>query len=440
MKEILMINSLLAGFAVAVACSQAEGPAGETGSGGSATGGRSSGVGAGEGGVGGDGSGDSEGAIVTLTRVCGPEDCLSYINTYDSLDALIAAGEIDKSQGREVPYSQGRVYGGSLYLFSRGEQPTITRWTVQADLSVEAQETVSFANTGTTIFCELCNVFGSRDLAFHLDTSSGVLVSWNPTTMTIVDTMEIPETISNRLEGGYADVLFPRVHEGRAFFNAGWTNSDVPAVVETAAVVAFDVDDPTPELELIEDDRCGGTWAMAPFSDGDGNVYVMGDWNAGFYQIGVLEPVQTPACLLRIPKGKSEFDPDYYVNLLDTLDAKAVRNAFAMSGGKLLVSILPTSDAGLSEAEIEADPWAFYSIDRFRYVVLDLATLDVTPVGGLGQVRAGSATPLELDGRTFLQVYDEGSANLYEVTDDGEAHLIVNAGPNGDFSMIGRIR
>lgn len=356
------------------------------------------------------------------------------------MEALTEAGEIDKTQGREVAYSQGRVFGGSLYLFSRGEQPTVTRWTVEPDLSLEEQETVSFGNTGTTIFCEICNVFGSPELAFHLDSSAGVLVSWNPTTMTIVDTSDIPESITGRLEGGYADVLFPRVHDGRAFFNAGWSNSEVPEVVETAAVVTFDVDDATPELEVIEDDRCGGTWAMAPFSDDDGNVYVMGDWNAGYYQIGILDPIQTPACLLRIPAGQSEFDPDYYVDLLETLDAQAVRNAFSMADGKLLVSILPASDAGLTEAAIEADPWAFYAIDRFRYVVLDLSTLEVTPVSGIGEVRAGSATPLSIDDRTFLQIYGEGTADLYEVTTDGQAQLVVNAGLNSDFDMIGRIR
>jgi len=437
MKNIYLISNLLAITGLAVACSAGStADEGAGGMGGDATGGSGSG---GTPAGGGQGAGDG-GAIVAMTRVCGPEDCLSYLSVFDSMEALEEAGQIDKTQAREVSYSQGRVYDGSLYLFSRGEQPTVTRWTVEPDLSLEEQETISFANTGTTIFCEICNVFGSPELAFHLDSSAGVLVSWNPTTMSIVDTSEIPESITARLEGGYADVLFPRVHDGRAYFNAGWSNSDVPEVVETAAVVAFDVDDPTPELEVIEDDRCGGTWAMAPFKDDAGNVYVMGDWNAGFYQIGILNPIETPACLLRIRPGEAEFDPDYYVNLLEVLDAKAVRNAFSMADGKLLVNILPASDPGLSTAEIEADPWAFYDIDRFRYVVLDLETLEATPVSGIGEVSAGSAKALTIDDRTLLQIYGEETADLYEITTDGEAHLIVNAGLNGDFDMIGRLR
>lgn len=395
---------------------------------------------AGAGNEGGAGGGSGQGAVAVLTRVCGPEDCLSYLNVYSSVEALAAEGSIDKSQSREVPYSQGRVYGGSIYLFSRGEQPTVTRWSVGSDLSLHEEDTVSFANTGTTIFCEICNVFGSKDLAFHLDATAGVLVSWNPSTMQIVETSDVPESITGRLEDGYADILFPRVWGGRAFYNAGWSNSEVPEVLEQAAVVTFDADDPAPDLELITDDRCGGTWAMAPFSDADGNVYVMGDWNAGYYQAGVLDPVTKSACLLRIKPGASEFDPDYYVDLLDALDARAVRNAFAMAGGKILVSIWPKSAPALSTDAIEADPWAYYGLQSFRYVVLDLETLEVTPVTDLGEVAAGSATPLNVDDRSFLQIYGEDSADLYEVTPDGRAKKIVNAGLNGDFDMIGRVR
>jgi hypothetical protein len=39
-----------------------------------------------------------------------------------------------------------------------------------------------------------------------------------------------------------------------------------------------------------------------------------------------------------------------------------------------------------------------------------------------------------------LQTYGEDTADLYEITPDGKAQLVVNAGINGDFSMIGRIR
>ncbi len=394
-------------------------------------------------GAGGEGGAAAEptgSAVAVLSRACTPEDCLSYLKVYESLDAIRAEGTLDRTTALEVSYSQGRVFNGSIYLFSRGEQPTVTRYSVEADLSVTERETVSFANTGTTVFCEICNVFGSQDLAFHIDATAGVLVSWNPTTMLLEEISEVPETITNRLPGGYADVLFPRVFDGRAFYNAGWSNYEIPEVLEEAGIVAFDVSDPTPELELLTDERCGGTWAMAPFADEEGNVYAMGDWNAGYYQIGVLDPVSAPACLLRIRPGAHEFDPDYYVNLLEVLDARAVRNAFAMAGGKLLVSILPSDAEAPSADDIEADPWAFYSLANFRFVILDVETLAVTPVEGLGDVAAGSATALSVDGVPLLQIYEGDSADIWEVSASGVATKVINAGLNADFDMIGRVR
>ncbi len=80
------------------------------------------------------------------------------------------------------------------------------------------------------------------------------------------------------------------------------------------------------------------------------------------------------------------------------------------------MSILPNGVPTPTEDDLAEDPWAYYSIAKFRYVVLDLETLDVTPVSALGEVAAGSATPLTVDNRAFLQIYDgdEGAgSNLY---------------------------
>jgi hypothetical protein len=393
----------------------------------------------GDGGAGGEG-GDSE-AIAVLSRVCTPEDCLSYLNLYPSLDAMSDEGTIDASKSIELPYSQGRVFNGSIYLFSRGEQPEVTRYSVRRDLTLKKHQTVSFANTGTTVFCEICNIFGSEELAFHVDATSGTLVSWDPTEMKIVEVSAIAESITGKLKGGFADFLFPRLIDGKAYYNASWSNSDVPEVLDRAALIRFDVDDPTPKLDVIEDDRCGGTWMMAPFADDKGNVYAMGDYNAGYYQAGVLDPVDKPACLLRIKPGQDEFDPDYYVDLLEVLNAKAVRNAFAMADGKILMSILPKDSQGVSENEIKADPWAYYSIKTFRYVVLDLKTLAVTQVEELGDVAAGSASQLRVDDRALLQIYDaDRTASIYEISADGTVNKIIAANSGGDFDMIGRVR
>jgi len=379
-------------------------------------------------------------AIAVLTRTCGPDTCLTYLNVYDSVDAMKAAGSVDKSASIELPYSQGRTHEGSIYLFSRGEQPEVTRWSIAEDLSASQAETVSFANTGTQVFCEICNVFASDELAFHLDSLGGVLVAWNPATMQIVGRTDIPESVITRdIGGGFSEVLWPRAFGGRAFYTAGWFNVDAATIYDRASLITFDATDPTPEITAIEDDRCGGSWAMAPFEDGSGNVYAMGEWYAGRYQVGVLDPVTTPACLLRVNPGASEFDPDYYVDLLTALDAQAIRGAFAMADGHLLLNILPNDAPPVTAADIMAEPEAYGLREDFRYVVLNVETLEVTPVS-LEPAAAGSATPLVIDDRTFIQRYEAASATLYEVRTDGSAEKILEAGSGSDFDMIGRVR
>lgn len=380
-------------------------------------------------------------AIAVLSRVCGPDSCLSYLNSYESVEAMQAAGAIDRGRGVEVPYSQGRVYDGSIYLFSRDE-PTITRWTVEEDLSFTERERISFANTGTNIFCEICNVFASPELAFHVDAiTGGVVVAWNPQTMEIVATSEVPAAVMDKLPGGSAEVVFPTSVGGRAFYSVSWANFDTLEVHPGAAVLTFDTSTPTPELRLIEDDRCGGSYVMSPFADDEGNVYVAGDWVGGFFQAGVPGSARAPACLLRLPSGAQAFDPDYHVDLLAATGAQAIRTAFALPGGRLLLNVLPAGAATVSEEQFQENPLAWYELTAFTYVVLDLETLSVTPVTAFPPAAAGNASPLGFDGRRFIQVYPEGGeAELYEVGADASATRVIGAGANGDFSMIGRVR
>lgn len=381
-------------------------------------------------------------AIAVLTRVCGPDTCQSYLNAYSSLDDLRDEGTVDRSQGLELTYSQGKVYDGSVYVFSR-EEPEITRYTVEDDLSIVERETLSLANTGTVVFCQICNVFAGPELAYHIDAiTGGVVVAWNPKTMELLETSDVPDSVMTRMEGASAELIFPSAVDGRAFYNASWTDWDGLHQYEKAAVVAFDTDSPTPDLTVIEDDRCGGTYAMSPFPDEEGNVYAMGDWQGGYFDVGTLTE-RPPACLLRIKPGADEFDPDYYVNLLEVTGARAIRNAFPMSGGRILLNILPSDAPAVSEGAFEEDPWAYYNLEGFTFAIYDVESEEVILVSDLEPAAAGNSTPLSMDGRNFIQIYPNGrdeAAHMYEIKADGSAEKVVEAGSAGDFSMIGRLR
>jgi hypothetical protein len=62
------------------------------------------------------------------------------------------------------------------------------------------------------------------------------------------------------------------------------------------------------------DSRCGGGWGL--FTDDAGDLYALGNAWFGFAHFFDRDPSRQPNdCLLRIPAGSSEFDPDFYLEL-----------------------------------------------------------------------------------------------------------------------------
>jgi hypothetical protein len=228
---------------------------------------------------------------------------------------------------------------------------------------------------------------------------------------------------------------------------ASWLDYETNEVYGTAAVATFHATSDEPTVSVIEDDRCGVSSAVTPFADEAGNVYVVGDWSSGLAQIGSATPAPNPACLLRINAGETSFDPNYYVDLLEAAGARALYGAYGMAvGTKLLLNYWPVSEDPPTAAAIAADPYAYYAFNGFRYAVLDLATNTTTEVSAIPPAGAGNNTPLFLDGVNLIQVYPEGNmsrevgADLFAISPEGEATKVLEAGPNADFEMIGRLR
>ncbi len=395
--------------------------------------------GASEGGAGGSPGGSEPGPVAVLTRVCGPDECLHYLNAFAELPE---SQSIDRKLGAESGNTQGVVFGDAAYIFDRDDQ-SVTRWTIASDLELQRGETVSFQNAGVADACAICNVFGDATHAYMVDSTGGSIVTWNPTTMEIVNVQALPEDALTR-DGLPAGFAWPTVVNGRAYMAAAWMNYDTLETYGAAAVVTFDATTDEPEVTVIEDDRCGVTSAVTPFADAAGNVYVVGDWSSGLDQIGKATPAPNPACLLRINAGEESFDPDYYVDLLEVAGARALYGAYGMAGGtKMLLNYWPLSEDPPTAEAIAEDPYAYYS-GTFRYSVLDLATETTTEVNDIPPAGAGNNTPLVLDGVNLIQVYPDGArdvgADLFAIAPDGSATKVLEAGPNADFEMVGRLR
>lgn len=383
-----------------------------------------------------------EGVITVMNRVCTPEGCNHYLY---AMNELPADGKLDRAQGIELGDTQGAVYEGDLYVFDREDQ-TITRWTLDDADTLEPGDTISLQGTGVITLDAISNVFASAERAFVLDSDAGVLVTWNPSAMEIIAATTLPDSILSRDGAGFFG-YWPIVANDRVYYSASWYDYDARRGYEKAALLTFAADQDEPVLDTVEDDRCGITASVAPYADERGDVYFAGDWNIGLNQIGVPEAQRAPnpACLLRISASSGEVDPDYYVDLLEAADARALTSAIYLGDGKWLANVWPRSVPAPTDAEISADPEVYLAAKNFEYlVIVDLENGTRLPVSGLERSSYGGLTPMFMDGVPYLQIFSDFSAPtgalLYEVNATGEARRVLEAGPNGDFELIARLR
>jgi hypothetical protein len=383
-----------------------------------------------------------DGVITVMSRVCTPEGCNHYLY---AMRELPADGKLERSQGIELGDTQGAVYDGELYVFDREDQ-SITRWTLDDTTTLRSGASISLQGTGVTQLDAISNVFVSAERAFALDSGAGVVVTWNPSAMEIVATTALPDAILRRDDAAFFG-YWPIVANDRVYYAASWYDYESRSGYEKAALLSFASDQDQPRLETIEDERCGITSSVAPYADERGDVYFAGDWYIGLNLIGVPEAQRAPnpACLLRVSAGTGAVDPDYYVDLLEAADARAVTSAIYLGDDKWLANIWPRSVPAPSEAEIAADPELYFAAKSFEYIVIvDLESGTRIPVSGLERGQYGGLTPMFMDGVPYLQMFPENYAEtgalLYEMKATGEARRVLEAGANGDFELIARLR
>jgi hypothetical protein len=381
------------------------------------------------------------GALMVMNRICTPEACSHYMYF---MRELPADGVLDRALGIELGDTQASIYRGLAYVFDRNNL-SVTRWRVDDNLVPSAEETVSFQATGMSQVDAIANVFVSPTRAFILDSSAGVLVTWDPSNMQIVATTSLPDSILQR-DGAPFYGLWPVSTGGRVYYSASWYDNTNRRGYEKAALLSFQSDEDQPGLQVLEDDRCGITSSVAPFIDERGDVYFAGDWYIGLHQIGLSSrQAATPACLLRVSAATGAVDPDFYVDLLRAADARALTAAFYLGEGKWLMNVWPNSVPAPTPTELEANPDAYLSAQSFEYVVIvDLVNGTRIPVSGLPRGSYGGLTPMFMDGLPLIQTFhaDSGDtgAQLYEVKPTGETRQLLQAGRNGDFELVGRLR
>ncbi len=136
------------------------------------------------------GTEDDSSLFVVLSTVEAPEDRLGYFVTTRSLGS---DATIDIGRGIEEP-GGGRLYaepGIGTFMLGGGSTPTITRYEVTDDGSLERGAVLSFANQGVSDLADGAVVFVDATKAYLRDRSQLQLISFDPTSMLLLDVLPL---------------------------------------------------------------------------------------------------------------------------------------------------------------------------------------------------------------------------------------------------------
>jgi hypothetical protein len=352
-----------------------------------------------------------------FTQVETPEGESAYLGVTDTLDGEV---KLDLSRALEVP-GASRFYAptsGGFFALGSNEDYSITRYDLDEQGRPEESGRLSFAGIGVSRLLFRA-VFVSETKAYYIDHTQAQIVIWNPSTMKIERSIELPEELQNGYEG-YTTVLpyhrYPLVQD-RLFIPVSWYNFEEGTYTET--------------------DRCAGASELA--FDANGDVYYGTSVNHPFYAFA-QDPEQRaeerPGCILRIRAGEEQFDPDYLVKLSDVVKGGvAMGLTDGAEPGIGYVQVLDEDEQRWSDVASEDE---FWESAAWRWWRVDLATGSAELDDEI-PASAPYMTSYEVAGRRFVsRQTGAGDSRLFELSSSGQ-HLPALTSP-GSIRGVARVR
>ncbi|MEM6790476.1 MAG: hypothetical protein AAF715_23345 [Myxococcota bacterium] len=356
-------------------------------------------------------------AFVVATRVRTSDSRAVYVRVSPDL----APREFDLGAALEVT-GQARVYtyGGKVYV-ADSENVTVRRFRVAADFNLDEELVFSMQGEGVTRFRSTFT-FVRDDLAFYLDYNGYQAIVFNPTEMTLRETIDLRPVLER--DGFGVGGVAGEVVGDRLLAAFSWTSTD--DAVRTVSVLSIGIDDGS--VAVIEDDRCFITGGF--FVDEADDFYVAGTSGDGVYDV-FSSMEEAPPCLLRVRDGR--FDPDYQVDLRTLTGSPHVSGLVGRRDGKFVIRayddrIDPTSfDAPIDY--LSAEVWRWHRGDLATETSADLGL----PVSGI------SNRPWVVDDAFFLPVLDEETQTtvLYRVSSDDVSESVT---ATGDVQTVARVQ
>ncbi len=330
----------------------------------------------------------SEPLYLAMTRVWDDTTTTSYLHVLTSLDA---GTEVDTKQALELSGPAKLFsYGKQWFAVGQGDSPTITRYSLDDRGRLAKGDSISLQPFGVQDLWDSL-YFVSAEKAYYPDTSGSQLIVWNPTTMEVTGTVQLPETVRDGYLSYYG--ITPITRGKSLIFSVGWfdwlTND---TILPESGLVVLDTETDT-VARFDSDERCAGITQAIQLPNGDA-YFVSSAMASAAHQLERLE--QAP-CALRVRAGEDAFDAEYSAEL-PGLSGEALIGEPAPGAGNTL--LLRALDAALVEVTEETHTWDFTGQAEWRWLSWDVTSDEVTSLDELPAATA-DAFWFRLDGKVL---------------------------------------
>lgn len=366
-------------------------------------------------------------AYLVGTRVWDDTTTTSYFKLVDSLDHDVTLEGAIEVAGAAKVYA---VDGIGWFAIGGGEEPTITRYVINDDNALEADQTISLADYGITSLWDTLYPVSATKM-YYPDRDGQQLVIINPQAMTIEGSIPLPQTMREGYLANYGYAAIAR--DEKLLISVGWFDwsEEGDAVLGETGLIVLDTESDNVERFDV-DDRCGGI--TQPIVTASGDTYLVSSaLAAAAHELGRLP---TPPCALRIADGEDGFDGTYLGDMGEITGATLVGEPVPASGDDIYVRVM---DDDLATIEAGAATWELTGQAAWTWSRWNTQTNDVTAIDGL-EPSTADVSWFAVEGHVYgtQTETDYSETRLFEIHDDGSVDQRLTA--TGFLHGIAKVR
>lgn len=311
-----------------------------------------------------DGGQGNNPAVIASVRVNTPAGRVFYLGAYDKFPSTLDYKTMTEIGPGATVYS----YGEHPYVWN-GTASTLTKYNVSNDMKISSADALSLAGTGVS------GTFGppafvSETEAYFFALNDGKIIKFNPTTMTITETIAVTSLpFSNDAGIKTATYMSYVTSAKKIILPVAATPTDFNRFLQYAQIAVFDI--ASKAVTYVKDSRM--SMGYHTFAKGtDGSLYYRPSRETAIsldYSTVTGNP-PTSGLLKVNPDGT--FDPNFFVNLKTALNAHSVNVVAYVHGDKALAQYLDNTFTP------PAKPADWYNAPT-KFALVDLKTLKVEP-------------------------------------------------------------